>query len=200
MIVLKKVILLGDSIKAFYAKRVRKLLEGKCEVYSEDDNGRFTYYSVRQLMEIIWKHGTEFDLVHFNCGYWDMTVMPILNRPMMSLEEYQSGLKKIIELSRATGAKLIFATTTPLPGKTEAKDTAGTDSHFVLEQDRVKNFNEAALEVMKAENITVNDLYAVCKQDKNFYKCEDNLHHTDEGNDILARHVADAILKELGLE
>jgi acyl-CoA thioesterase-1 len=129
-----------------------------------------------------------------------MTIMPILNRPMMSLEEYKSGLQKVIELSRATGAKLIFATTTPLPSETEAKDTAGTDSHFVLEQDRVKNFNEAAIELMKAENITVNDLYAVCKQDKNFYKCEDNLHHTDEGNDILARHVADAILKELGLE
>lgn len=198
---MKKVILLGDSIKSWYASRVTELLEGKCEVLQMvGDNGRFTYYSLRQLMELIQKHGEQIDLVHFNNGYWDMAIMPILNKPMMTTEEYKMGLRKIIELSRAAGAKLIFATTTPLPAIEKSQDNTGTGSTFVFEQDCVKIFNEAALEVMKEENVPVNDLYAVCKQDKNFYKCEDNLHHTPEGNEILAQHVAAAILKELGME
>ncbi len=196
---MKKVILLGDSIKAWYSKRVRELLEDKCEViYAEGDNGRFTYYSLMQLSLLLKQHG-KVDLVHFNNGYWDMDVMPFLNRTLFSTEEYKHGLKRIIELSRAAGAKLIFATTTPLPADNNAEDNTGTGASFVLEQERVKVFNDAALELMKEENIPVNDLYAVCKQDKNYYKCEDNLHHTPEGNEILAQHVAAAILKELNM-
>ena len=197
---MKKVVLLGDSIREWYAKYVEDLLKDKCEVlHLPHDNGRFTYYSLLQLSLILKQHG-RVDLVHFNSGYWDMDVMPFLNRTVFSLEEYKHGLKRIIELSRAAGAELIFATTTPLPSDLSAKDNTGTGVSFEFEQDRVKEFNDAALEVMKEENIEVNDLYAVCKQDKNFYKCEDNLHHTDEGNRILAQHVAAAIIKKLGLE
>lgn len=197
---MKKVVLLGDSIREWYTNYVVELLKDKCEVISLlGDNGRFTYYSLFQLSMILKEHG-KVDLVHFNNGYWDMDVMPFLNRPVFSLEEYKHGLKRIIELSRAAGADLIFATTTPLPSDVAAEDNTGTGVTFGFEQDRVKDFNNAALELMKEENIEVNDLYAVCKQDKNFYKCEDNLHHTDEGNRILAEHVANAILKELGME
>lgn len=196
----KKVILLGDSIKAWYAKQVKELLDGKCEViYAEGDNGRFTYYSLHQLATLLNEHG-RVDLVHFNNGYWDMTALPFLNKPIFSLEEYKHGLKRIIELSRAAGAKLIFATTTPLPSKVQAEDNTGTGVSFEFEQQSVLDYNNAALSLMKEENIPVNDLYAVCKQDKNYYKCEDNLHHTPEGNRILAEHVAAAILKELNLE
>lgn len=197
---MKKVVLLGDSIREWYTNYVVELLKDKCEVISLlGDNGRFTYYSLFQLSMILKEHG-KVNLVHFNNGYWDMDVMPFLNRPVFSLEEYKHGLKRIIELSRAAGADLIFATTTPLPSDVAAEDNTGTGVTFGFEQDRVKDFNNAALELMKEENIEVNDLYAVCKQDKNFYKCEDNLHHTDEGNRILAEHVANAILKELGME
>ncbi|MBE6740609.1 MAG: SGNH/GDSL hydrolase family protein [Ruminococcaceae bacterium] len=197
---MKKVVLLGDSIREWYTNYVVELLKDKCEVISLlGDNGRFTYYSLFQLSMILKEHG-KVDLVHFNNGYWDMDVMPFLNRPVFSLEEYKHGLKRIIELSRAAGADLIFATTTPLPSDVAAEDNTGTGVTFGFEQDRVKDFNNAAIELMKEENIEVNDLYAVCKQDKNFYKCEDNLHHTEEGNRVLAQHVANAILKELGME
>lgn len=198
---MKKVVLLGDSIKSWYTLPVAELLKDKCEVlYIPKDNGRFTYYSVRQLMEIIWEHGEQIDLVHFNCGYWDMTIMPILNEPMLTVDEYLNGLKKIIKLSRAAGAKLIFATTTPLPASGTAEDNTGTGSSFVFEQERVKVYNDAAIKLMEEENIPINDLYAVCKQHERYYKCEDNLHHTPEGNMVLAQHVANAILKELGME
>ncbi len=197
---MKKVILLGDSIKAWYTKPLIEILKDKCEIlYVPADNGRFTFYSLMQLSHLLKEHG-KVDLVHFNNGYWDMDVMPFLNRPLFNIEEYKYGLKRIIELSRAAGAKLIFATTTPLPSNNTAEDNTGTGVTFELEQGNVIEYNNAALELMKEENIPVNDLYSVCKQDSRYYKCEDNLHHTPEGNQILAQHVANAIIKELGLD
>ena len=197
---MKKVILLGDSIRAWYSKRVKELLEGKCEVYyAEGDNGRFTYYSLWQLASILDTTG-KVDLVHFNNGYWDIGNMPFLNRPIFSTEEYTYGLERIIELSRAAGAKLVFATTTPLPADNHAADNTGTGAVFSLEKETVKIYNDAALKLMKRENIPVNDLYALCKQDKRYYKCEDNLHHSAEGNEIIAQQVAKVILEQLGIE
>ncbi len=197
---MKKVVLLGDSIKAWYAPIVREKLAGKCEVVVfEGENGKFVYNNLRHLMNLLSTHGKTIDLVHFNSGYWDMAIMPYLNEPMISLEEYQSGLKKIVKLSRAAGAKVIFATTTPLPGKEVGPDNTGTGVTFSFEQEMVADYNNAAREVMQEENVPVNDLYAVCKTDERYYKCEDNLHHTPEGNELLAQHVANAILKELGI-
>ncbi len=117
-------------------------------------------------MKLVSRHGKTIDLVHFNSGYRDMTITPYFGEPMMSLEEYTCALRKIIKLSRAVGAKIIF---------------------------------NAAREVMAEENVPINDLYAVCKAHERYYKCEDNLHHTSEGNEVLAQHIADAILKKLGM-
>ncbi len=198
---MKKVILLGDSIKAWYAPIVKEKLDGKCEVVVfEGENGKFAHNNLRHLMNLLSTHGKTVDLVHFNSGYWDMAIMPYLNEPMISLAEYQSALRKIVKLSRAAGAKVIFATTTPLPGKEVGPDNTGTGVTFSFEQEMVSDYNRAACDVMAEENVPVNDLYAVCKQHERYYKCEDNLHHTPEGNEVLAGHVAAAILKELGIE
>lgn len=176
-------------------------IEDKCEVVVfEGENGKFAYNNLRHLMNLISTHGKTIDLVHFNSGYWDMALMPYLNEPMISLEEYKCGLRKIIKLSRAIGAKPIFATTTPLPGKEVGPDNTGTGVSFSFEREMVADYNNAALEVMLEENVPVNDLYTVCKKHERFYKCEDNLHHTPEGNEVLACHVANAILKELDIE
>lgn len=197
---MKKVMLLGDSIREWYSREVRRLLEGKCEViFAEKDNGRFTTYTLCQEAQLLKQHG-KVDLVHFNNGYWDMSVMPFLNRPLFSTEEYKHGLRRIIELSRAAGAKVVFATTTPLPADSQAKDNTGTGADFTMEKENVIIYNKAALEVMEEENVTVNDLYSFCKQDKRYYKCEDNLHHSEEGNKIIAKEIADFILKELNIE
>ncbi len=42
---MKKVFLLGDSIRLGYDKFVRGLLEGEAEVFYSDDNGRFAGYT-----------------------------------------------------------------------------------------------------------------------------------------------------------
>ena len=196
---MKKVLLLGDSIRAWYAPIVTELLKGKCEVYhASEDNGRFAAYSLWQLGAMLKAHGN-FDLIHFNNGYWDMGEI-IPGEPVHTLEEYQHFLRRIITVGRKTGARLIFATTTPLPEDGEARDNAGTGAALSFEKSRVQRYNEAALAVMAEENVPINDLYSLCLQDENCYKCEDKLHHSPEGNRVCAKAVANAILRELGME
>jgi lysophospholipase L1-like esterase len=194
---MKKVILLGDSIRAGYCRVVRAELEGKAEViFAEGDNGRFTVYTLWQLGNLLKQHG-KVDVIHFNNGYWDMETLPFTGEKVLPIDEYTYYLKRIIKLARAAGARVIFATTTPLPADSNAEDNTGTGAKFSLEKDSVIAYNNAALKVMEEENVPVNDLYALAKQDARYYKCEDNLHHTVEGNKVLGKAVADIVLKEL---
>lgn len=193
---MKKVLLLGDSICSWYTKNVREALEGKCEVYKMNDNGRYAAYTLWQAEEMFKEFGP-FDVVHWNNGYWDMggSVEASAN----PLKVYVYYLKKIIELCRKNGAKIIFATTTPLPGEVSAKDNTGTGLTVECANDRVIMFNDAAKKVMEEENIPVNDLYALCFEHENYYKCEDNLHHSPEGNQRCGEQVAKAICEVLGI-
>jgi lysophospholipase L1-like esterase len=62
----------------------------------------------------------------------------------------------------------------------------------------VREYNEAAKKVMEEEGVPINDLYTLCKQDANCYKCEDMLHLTEEGYRKCAERIAEVILCELG--
>ena len=111
---MKKVVLVGDSICAWYSQYVAKELEGVCEViYSNEQNGRFAAFSLHKLNGLIAEAGGKVDLVHFNNGYHDMGTL-INGERVHPIPEYLHFLKRIINLSRFAGAKVIFATTTPL--------------------------------------------------------------------------------------
>ena len=87
-LVMKKVLLLGDSIRMGYDDYVKELLDGKCEViYDPDDNGRFAAYTLWQANQMFKKYG-KFDVVHWNNGYWDMNVEP----PMAELGDCAAEL------------------------------------------------------------------------------------------------------------
>ena len=50
---MKKVVLIGDSIRLGYEKFVKDSLEGVAEVFSPDENCRFTLYLMRYIHEYI---------------------------------------------------------------------------------------------------------------------------------------------------
>lgn len=111
---MKKVLLLGDSIRMGYDDYVKEELDGKCEVvYDAEDNGRFAAYTLWQANQMFKHHG-HFDVVHWNNGYWDMNIEAPMTEAMHPVEEYVHFLKRIIKLCRENGAKIIFATTTPI--------------------------------------------------------------------------------------
>ena len=195
---MKKVLLLGDSIRMGYEEYVKEYLDGQCQVYYDaQDNGRFAFYTLWQANQFF-RHEGKFDVVHWNNGYWDMNIEPPMEEPLCPVEDYVHLLHRIIREIRRNGAKIIFATTTPILRSGSAADNTGTGADAIAYNDQwVQTYNAAAVKVMEEEGVTVNDLYALCKEDPNYYKCEDLLHLTEEGYRRCARQTADLILRAL---
>lgn len=194
---MKKVLLLGDSICMGYGNYVRNLLKGKCEVYyDEKDNGRFAAYTLWQANQFFKNYG-KFDVVHWNNGYWDMNIESPMIDAMHPIEEYIHFLKRIISEIRFNGAEIIFATTTPIIKRGSAIDNSGTGMIISYDNDWVIKYNDAAKKLMTEYKVTVNDLYSLMLNDKNYYKCEDMLHLVDKGYRICAEQVARLIEEKL---
>ena len=183
---MKKVLLLGDSIRMGYDSMVREMLEGEYEVfYDDNDNGRFTTYTLWQANQLIRKYGY-FDVIHWNNGYWDMHTEAPMQEPICTIPEYTHMLRKILRLLRQNSNRVIFATSLPVP----AADTLRS-----YDNDTVIAYNAAALEVMHQEHVEVNDLYEMMYSYDGFLKCEDGVHLTQEGYHLCAEQIARIIRK-----
>lgn len=194
---MKKVLLLGDSIRMGYSEYVKEILKDKCEVYFDaNDNGRFAAYTLWQANQIFKNHG-EFDVVHWNNGYWDMNVEAPMVDPIHPLDEYLHFLNRIITEIHRNGAKIIFATTVPLLPEDKPVEKGAAIVRLGLRNDWVIKYNEAAKKLMTEHGITINDLYELAIKDENYYKCEDNLHLTQEGYKACAQQVAKMIEEKL---
>jgi len=198
---MKKVLLLGDSIRMGYDDAVKEILHGKCEVYFDaEDNGRFSAYTLWQMNQLFRRYG-RFDVVHWNNGYWDMNIEAPMVEPIHPVDEYVHFLKRILAEIRRNGARPVFATTTPVLSAGAAADVAGTGAMSIsYNNEWVKKYNDAAKALMKAENVTVNDLCQLCEEDPYYFKCEDLLHLTPKGYRRCAEQTAACILKELGMD
>lgn len=177
---MKRVLLLGDSIRMGYDSMVKELLSDKYEVLFPEDNGRFSSYTLWQMNQYFKNEGS-FDLVHWNNGYWDMNPERPMNEPIHPVEEYVSILKRMIRLIRSQNAEPVFATTTPVYKVGGAKDNTGIEAEISYQDSWVQKYNHAARILMQREQVTVNDLYALCLKGEKYYKCEDMLHLTEEG-------------------
>lgn len=192
---MKKVLLLGDSIRMGYDEIVQELLKDECEVYFDKDNGRFTIYTLEQIHQLYKTHD-HFDVVHWNNGYWDMDIESPTGEPLVPLEDYMRYLRRIIHTLRAYGAQVIFATTTPIFEDGNAADIQ-TGVNLRFKDEWVRHYNAAAKIVMEDENVPVNDLYELCLQGEGYYKCADRLHLTPQGYQKCAKQVCDHIRRYL---
>ena len=191
---MKKVLLLGDSIRMGYQSEVKKLLENEYDVMYPEYNGCFAAYTLWQANQAF-KWNPDIALVHFNNGYWDMNIESPMTEAIHPVKEYQSFLRRIVALCHQCGAKVVFATTVPILESGVADDNTGITASIHYSNEWVKEYNAAALEVMKEMNVTVNDLYALCMEDERRYKCDDLLHLTAEGSRRCAEQVAEYIRK-----
>ena len=191
---MKRVLLLGDSIRMGYDGYVKEILSGEFEVvYDDADNGRFSAYTLWQANQFFKNHG-RFDVVHWNNGYWDMNIEPPMTGPIHPVGEYVHYLGRILGEIRRNGAVPVFATTVPVLSKEAAKDvTREGIGAFSYENEWVVKYNAVAVAFMQSERVAVNDLYSLCLEDPYFYKCPDLLHLTEEGYRRCAEQTADAI-------
>ncbi len=179
---LPRVLLIGDSVSIGYTRPVRELLKGKANVHRPPTNCSSTGNGLNNLAS--WLGDAKWDVIHFNFGLHDAKLPPegIRHAPP---DVYEKNLRELVKRMQATGAKLIFATTTPVPNG----GNLAADRRF----GSVEDYNAVALRVMKDCSVAVDDLYAAVVPHMDRVRKPNDVHFTDEGSALLARHVVAAI-------
>jgi acyl-CoA thioesterase-1 len=172
---LPNVLIIGDSISIGYTPEVRNLLNKVVNIYRVPDNAENTTHTLENLDA--WLSDKKWAVIHCNWGLHDLTS----KGPDVS--GYGTNLKTLIDRLRATGAVVVFATTTPI-----SQDNLGRLPGSELP------YNAKALEVMKANKVLVNDLYNYALPILNTIQRPANVHYSSYGYAMLAQPVARAIL------
>lgn len=168
---LPRVLLIGDSISRGYTLPVRAALAGKANIHRAPENCGPTANGLKKLA--VWLGEKKWDVIHFNFGIHDRATPEA---------DYEKRLEQIVTRLKATGAKLIWASSTPLP----EQSTYGTDAAIVTR-------NEIAARVMRRHGIPLDDLYADIKPRLAEFQRPNDVHFSEAGYQFLGQRVAAAL-------
>lgn len=143
---MKKILLLGDSIRLNYMPMVCKNLYGRAEVYGPTDNCRYAKYTLWCLSDWLGLCGDAPDVVHWNNGIWDITKYNGYEL-FTPVEEYIETLGRILRDLQKTGAHIIFATSTPV-----------RDQNPIQANIDIDYYNSRAVHFMQTKGVEINDL------------------------------------------
>jgi lysophospholipase L1-like esterase len=190
---MKRVILIGDSIRMGYQPVVTKELEGLAGVWGPSENGGTSDNVLAHLDE--WAVSREADLVHVNCGLHDIKRLRDADDIFVPLERYRSNVTEILRtLVERTSARVIWATTTPV-NQTRHAERKGFDRY---ERD-VADYNRTAVDVARELGVEVNNLWeTVMRSGRDALLGEDGVHFTQAGYGLLGSAVARAARGALG--
>ena len=86
-----KVLLIGDSIRMFYANEVKEQLGESYEIYAPKENCRFSSFVLNSLR--FWLEDFPIpDVIHFNVGLWDTAILYHEDGCFTGLDEYTDTL------------------------------------------------------------------------------------------------------------
>ena len=193
---LPRVLLIGDSISIGYTLPVRKLLTDKANVHRVPTNARHTGIGLENINK--WLGDGKWDVIHFNWGLHDLCYRSrnaktpgrkdkVNGSLDLTFAEYQQNLRKIVKILEAANAKLIWASTTPVPDGEPGR----------IKGDEIR-YNKVAEKIMKENGVVINDLYAHAVPKLSRIQLPNgNVHFTADGSNYLAKHVSASILKAL---
>ena len=193
---MKKILLIGDSIRMGYDKYVKMAFEGVAEVYYPEANCRFAAHIVRHLSE--WKKsldcGDDVDLVHWNTGLWDNLIIAdgMHHFPLEMYEVYIDRICKLIKLLFPK-AKIIFATSTPVSEELFKR------INYMRYNSDTEIYNAAAVRIVKGHGGEINDLYALMKKAPEEYHSDQTHYYTKDGTRLLTNQVVSCIETSLGI-
>ena len=185
---MKKVLLVGDSIRQGYEKYVAMAFEDTAQVFAPKDCGRFASYVLRYIG--IWKAQLkcgDVDLIHWNAGLWDCLRMGD-GLCHTELPVYESYLNRICDAIERLfpNAQQIFATSTAV--REERFD--GILKRFNAD---IEAYNEAAIKVVTARGAGINDLYAATKDAPESVYSDSTHFNTQEGTRLVTEPVISSI-------
>ncbi len=189
--IMKQVLLLGDSIRMFYQKKVAEKLGEEYNVFGPQENCRFAAYTHNTLRHWLPTFPNP-DIIHWNNGLWDTGHFYGEEENGTSLPVYLEYLERTAKILLSTGAKVFFATTTPVHPK--RKVPMGEQRNPEIEM-----YNKAAVELMNRLGIEVNDLYPLIAEDFDGRLCDDLIHPSEKGIDVLSDAVC-AKIRSVSIE
>ena len=196
-----RVLILGDSISIGYTPFVSKMLENECVVIrpkrnNRNENCQGTTYGIENIDRWLQMDGGNWDIIHFNFGLHDLKrVDPETKKNsnnvdhpnQADLETYEKNMRKIVAKLKKTKAKLIFATTTPVPSKVKPhRDT-----------DAPGKYNDVAVKIMKENEIAINDLFEFSQSRHSEIQLPNNVHFTKDGSRQLGEQVVNVLRNAL---
>ena len=192
---MKKIFLLGDSIRMGYDEYVAMAFRKTAKVFYPEDNCRFAAYFLRNLKN--WQKelecGEDVDLIHWNAGLWDLLILQD-GEHLTPVEVYAMYIERICKMMKQffPNAKMIFATSTPVQEElfTEYKR---------FNRD-IENYNAHATAIVKRYGMEVNDLYTLACNSPVEYHSDKTHYGTKEGTRMLADQVVAVISKSLAIE
>ena len=197
---LPTVLIIGDSIPLGYTLLVRQQLRDVADVYHPmnrvgDTPANFgpTGRGLQNLGS--WLGETSSQVIVFNFGLQDLEwhdasgkyVPPGQGRQNAPPDLYEKNLSQIVARLQKTGAKLIWATTTPVPANPMAR----------AQGDELV-YNKVAAKVMTENTIAIDDLCAaVTPHYAELQHSPNNVHFNDEGYRVLAASVVESVTQAL---
>jgi acyl-CoA thioesterase-1 len=185
---LPRVMLIGDSISIGYTPTVRRLLAGRANVHRPPDNGAHTAHGLDRLDA--WLGDRPWHVIHLNFGLHDVAyvnqegerVAPAQGHHQVSEADYAENLRTLIDQMAASGAQLIWATTTPIPPGAAHRKLG----------DEIR-YNAIANEIMREAGIPINDLHGFIEPHLDTLQRPANVHFTEAGSVLLGERVAQVI-------
>jgi lysophospholipase L1-like esterase len=194
---MKKIVLIGDSIRMGYEPTVREELSGAAEIWAPESNGQHTVNLLLNFME--WVVHKQPDILHLNAGGWD-TRNVIRGQPgnIVPLPVYRENVAKLLGLAKEhTRATIIWATITPIDQAQNFAHHAATGIPGRVGTD-IPLYNAAAVEEAKKAEVEVNDLHRfVMERDPFKMRLGDGVHYTADGYAQLGKHVAGVLKRYL---
>ena len=189
---LPRVLLIGDSISIGYTLAVRAHFAGRANVHRPGENCGPSVLGLARLDT--WLGAGPWAVIHFNFGLHDLKyldeqgnyVTPDRGHVVATPEQYEKNLRAIVSRLRRTGARLIFATTTPVPTRSPGRV-----------EDSEQVYNAVALRVLAETGVAVNDLGAYAHAHQAEIQLPHNVHYTPAGYTALANLVTSSIEKSL---
>ena len=171
---LPRVLLIGDSISRGYTLATRTALAGVANVHRAPENCGPTANGLKKLA--VWLGDGRWDIIHFNFGIHDRKT---------PLADYEQRLQEIVTKLKTTGARLIWASTTPVA---EGGMKDATEADLVAR-------NAAAAAVMAKHGVAINDLHAAMLPHLVEFQNPKDVHFGEPGYRFLGDQVAAAISK-----
>jgi lysophospholipase L1-like esterase len=190
---MKRIALIGDSIRLGYEPFVRELMKDH-RIVSPKENGGDSMNLLEHFDE--WFVRCKADLIHVNCGLHDVRFGVDTRRYQISPSEYEANLGELAgKLRGIPGCTVVWALTTPV---VEDRHNA-RNREFTRNLRDIERCNALARAVMGASGIPVHDLYAaVVGAGPERLICDDGVHFTEEGYRFLADSVTSFVAHYLG--